>query len=97
MTNYQKRSLVAFYRSKYNDKAKERLGYKNVTDALNDLSERLKGDVYFDNGRVGYRNESLQMMLRVCIIDGMSFHLRNYLFYFLRSLIAVLIKKNHSS
>lgn len=71
MTNNQKKSLVAFYLSKYNDKAIEKLGYKKITEALNDLSERLKGDgkansfikrrrdefdVFFDNGRVGYRN-----------------------------------------
>lgn len=71
MTNNQKKSLVAFYLSKYNDKAVEQLGYRTITEALNNLSERLKGDgklnsfikrrrdefdVFFDNGRVGYRN-----------------------------------------
>lgn len=42
MTNNQKKSLVTFYWSKYNDRIIERLGYKNVTEGLNDLSERLK-------------------------------------------------------
>lgn len=71
MTNNQKKSLVAFYLSKYSDRAVKRLGYSKVTEALNDLSEKLKGDgknnsfikrrrdefdVFFDNGRAGYRN-----------------------------------------
>ncbi len=71
MTINQKKSLVAFYLSKYNDKAIEKLGYSGITQALNDLSEKLKGngkvnsyikrrrdefDVFFDNGRAGYKN-----------------------------------------
>lgn len=71
MTINQKKSLVAFYLSKYNNKAFEQLGYTKITEALDDLSEKLKGDgignsyikrrrdefdVFFDNGRNGQKN-----------------------------------------
>lgn len=35
---------MAFYLSKYNDKVIEQLGYKKITEALNDLCEKIKGD-----------------------------------------------------
>lgn len=94
MTNNQKKSLVDFYLSKYNDKAIEKLGYKKITEALNDLSERLKGDgkansfikrrrdefdVFLTTGAWDIEIENLQMVLRICIIDGMSYRSRNYM------------------
>ena len=71
MTINQKKSLVAFFLSKFNEKAFEKLGYQGITEALNDLSEKQKGDgevntyikrrrdefdVFFENGRAGFRN-----------------------------------------
>lgn len=69
METNQKKSLVAFYLSKYNEHAIKQLGYDRITEALDDLSIRLRGegeinsyikrrrdefDVFFENGRKGY-------------------------------------------
>ncbi len=73
MTFNQKKSLIAFYISKYSDRAYKELGYNGTwTDAIADMSRRITGpnielnsyikrrrdefDVFFDNGRAGYRN-----------------------------------------
>lgn len=80
MTSNQKKSLVAFYLSKYNNKAVATLGYSKMTEALEDLSFKLKGssddvnsyirrrrdefDVFFDNGRKGYHNRELHKIVK---------------------------------
>lgn len=72
MTNNQKKSLIAFYISKYNERAIRALGYScSMNKAMEGLSVRITGpgvapnaylrrrrdefDVFFDNGRAGYR------------------------------------------
>lgn len=84
MTTNQKKSLVAFYLSKYNDRALKQLGYTKITEALNDLSEKLKGDgvvnsyikrrrdefdVFFDNGRNGQKNRKPTTMVYTMYIN----------------------------
>ena len=73
MTINEKKSVLAFYLSKYNKEALKALGYYDgITMALLDISEKItknegkvnnyvkqrrdEFDVFFDNGRAGYRN-----------------------------------------
>lgn len=73
MTVNEKKSILAFYISKYNDDALNELGYfEGITAAMEDMSEKItredgyannylkqrrdEFDVFYDNGRVGYRN-----------------------------------------
>lgn len=73
MTINERKSILAFYISKYNDNALDALGYRDgITAAIHNMSEivtedegiannylkqrRDEFDVFFDNGRAGYRN-----------------------------------------
>lgn len=73
MTLNEKKSILAFFISKYNDDALIALGYSDgITAAMKDMSEKVtknegiannylkqrrdEFDVFFDNGRAGYRN-----------------------------------------
>lgn len=73
MTINQKKSFIAFYISKFNDRAYKELGYYGTrSKAIDDMSKIITGfdvvpnsyikrrrdefDVFFDNGRTGYRN-----------------------------------------
>lgn len=75
MNSNQKKSLVAFYISKYNNRAFRELGYTGPAyKAMEDLSIRITGpgvapnaylkqrrdefDIFFDNGRAGYRKRN---------------------------------------
>ncbi len=66
----EKKALIGFYFSKYNERAMDELGYTSYSQAFSDLSIKLSGkdnsyikqrrdefDVFFpDNGRVGWQN-----------------------------------------
>lgn len=62
MTNNQKKSLVAFYISKYNEDAFKELGYtRPVSKAMEDLSIRITGSGIAPNAYIKQRRDEFDV------------------------------------
>ena len=62
MTNNQKKSLVAFYISKYNEDAFKELGYTGpVSKAMEDLSIRITGPGIAPNAYIKQRRDEFDV------------------------------------